>query len=69
MHLMEKLQLLLLEKFCYIDTNKKQETNVKGIYAAGDICWAPFQLAKVVGEGCVAGISACEYMKLNIFNI
>lgn len=43
------------ETFSYIDTNKKQETNIAGIYAAGDIAGHPHQMAKAVGEGCVAG--------------
>jgi len=51
------------EKFKYIDADKKQSTNVAGIYAAGDICGAPFQLAKAVGEGCVAGTNAAEYVR------
>lgn len=53
------------EIFCYIDTNKKQKTNIEGIYAAGDICGPPFQLAKAVGEGCIAGISASDYIKID----
>jgi thioredoxin reductase (NADPH) len=40
----------------YLHTNKKQETNVPGVYAAGDICGPPWQMAKAVGEGCVAGL-------------
>ena len=47
----------------YIATNKKMETNVPGIYAAGDICGPPWQMAKAVGEGCVAGLSAAGYVK------
>jgi thioredoxin reductase (NADPH) len=47
----------------YIKTNKKQETNVPGIYAAGDICGPPWQVAKAVGEGCVAGLEAASYAK------
>lgn len=43
------------ETFSYIETNKKQETNIPGIYAAGDIAGPPHQMAKAVGEGCVAG--------------
>ena len=56
------------EKFCYIETNKKQETNIEGIYAAGDICGAPFQLAKAVGEGCIAGICASDYIGVKKIN-
>jgi thioredoxin reductase (NADPH) len=47
----------------FIVTNKKQETNVPGVYAAGDVCGLPWQLAKAVGEGCVAGIEAAAYAK------
>jgi thioredoxin reductase (NADPH) len=50
-------------KFKYIETDKSQKTNIDGIYAAGDICGPPWQVAKAVGEGCVAGISASKYVK------
>jgi thioredoxin reductase (NADPH) len=49
------------EKFTYIVTDRKQATNIAGIYAAGDICGPPFQMAKAVGEGCVAGLSAGSF--------
>jgi len=51
------------ESMRYISTNKKQETNIPGVYAAGDICGPPWQMAKAVGEGCVAGIEAAAYAK------
>lgn len=51
------------EHFQYIVTDKKQQTNINGLYAAGDICGPPWQMAKAVGEGCVAGISAAKYVK------
>jgi thioredoxin reductase (NADPH) len=47
----------------YVVTGKKQETNVPGIYAAGDITGPPWQMAKAVGEGCVAGLEAAAYVK------
>ncbi len=47
----------------YIDTNKKMETSVPGVFAAGDICGPPWQMAKAVGEGCIAGIAAAGYAK------
>lgn len=47
----------------YISTNKKQETNIAGLYAAGDICGPPWQMAKAVGEGCVAGLEAAAYAR------
>ncbi len=55
--------MLDTETFSYIDTNKKQETNISGIYAAGDIAGPPWQMAKAVGEGCVAGWEAANYAK------
>jgi thioredoxin reductase (NADPH) len=51
------------ETMRYIEANKKQETNVPGVYAAGDICGPPWQVAKAVGEGCVAGLEAAAYVK------
>ncbi|WP_028581281.1 NAD(P)/FAD-dependent oxidoreductase [Desulfogranum japonicum] len=51
------------ESFKYIQTNKKQETNIEGIYAAGDIVGPPYQMAKAVGEGCVAGMEAATYAR------
>jgi thioredoxin reductase (NADPH) len=47
----------------FILANRKQETNVPGVYAAGDVCGPPWQLAKAVGEGCVAGLEAAGYAK------
>lgn len=52
-----------METFSYIDTNKKMETNIPGVYAAGDIAGQPFQMAKAVGDGCVAGWEAANYVK------
>ena len=51
------------EQFRYIVTDKQQQTNITGIYAAGDICGPPWQMAKAVGEGCVAGLTAAKYVK------
>jgi len=51
------------EQFKYIVTDKTQQTNVPGVYAAGDICGPPWQMAKAVGEGCVAGLAAAKFVK------
>jgi thioredoxin reductase (NADPH) len=51
------------ESFKYIATNRKQETNIAGIYAAGDIVGPPYQMAKAVGEGCVAGMEAATFSR------
>ena len=52
-----------METMSHIETNKKAETNVPGVYAAGDITGHPYQMAKAVGEGCVAGMEAANYAK------
>lgn len=57
------LGVQLDENMKYIEADKKQKTNVQGVYAAGDICGPPLQMAKAVGEGCVAGIEAATYAK------
>jgi len=51
------------ESFKYIAVNRQQETNIAGIYAAGDIVGPPYQMAKAVGEGCVAGMEAATYAR------
>ncbi|MEW5723398.1 MAG: FAD-dependent oxidoreductase [Thermodesulfobacteriota bacterium] len=51
------------ESFQFVVADKKQQTNVPGLYAAGDICGPPWQVAKAVGEGCVSGLEAAAYAK------
>ncbi len=63
MELATHLGVLLDDEMKYIQTNKKMETNIAGVFAAGDICGPPWQMAKAVGEGCVAGIGAASYAK------
>lgn len=55
--------MLDTEHFKYIATNRQQETNIPGVYAAGDIVGPPYQMAKAVGEGCVAGMEAASYAR------
>jgi thioredoxin reductase (NADPH) len=44
--------------------NRKSETNVPGIYAAGDVADAPFKQAITgVAEGVIAAYSAFDYLK------
>jgi thioredoxin reductase (NADPH) len=45
----------------HIETDKQMQTNIAGIYAAGDITGPPYQMAKAVGDGCVAGWNAANY--------
>ena len=39
-------------------------TNIRGLYAAGDVCGRPYQINKAVGEGQVAGLDAAKYLSL-----
>ena len=46
-----------------IKVNEKMETNVKGIYACGNITGGLQQICKAVYEGAQAGISASQYVR------
>lgn len=46
----------------HIGVNRQMETNLKGIFAAGDCTGKPYQYAKAVGEGNVAAHSVIEYL-------
>lgn len=50
------------EEDSHIKVNRKCETNMNGLYAAGDCTGRPYQYAKAVGEGNVAAHSAVEYL-------
>jgi thioredoxin reductase (NADPH) len=63
MELATSLGVALDDSMRFIRTDKAQQTNVPGIFAAGDICGPPWQVAKAVGEGCVAGLNAADYAK------
>ncbi len=63
MELAGTLGIELDDEMRFIKTDKNQATSIEGIFAAGDICGPPWQMAKAVGEGCVAGINAANYAK------
>jgi thioredoxin reductase (NADPH) len=63
MELAAHIGIRLDDEMKYIATNKNMETSVPGIFAAGDICGPPWQMAKAVGEGCIAGVAAANYVK------
>lgn len=46
----------------HIKVNRQQETNLPGVFAAGDCTGQPYQVAKSVGEGQVAGLNASKYV-------
>ena len=45
-----------------IVTDRRMATAVPGVFAAGDCTGKPLQLAKAVGEGNVAALSACDWL-------
>lgn len=45
-----------------ISVDRKMQTNLPGVFAAGDCTGAPYQIAKSVGEGNVAALSAVKYL-------
>jgi len=63
LELATRLGIQLDDEMKYIAADKQQATSVPGIFAAGDVCGPPWQMAKAVGEGCVAGLSAVKYAK------
>jgi len=46
----------------FIEVDSTMATAVPGVYAAGDCVGEPFQLAKAVGQGQVAALSAAKYL-------
>lgn len=57
---------VLENKEGYLVVNEKQETDVPGVYAAGDICVKQIrQAATAVADGAIAAINAAAYIKNN----
>jgi len=54
---------LQLNEEGHLAVDRDMATNVPGLFAAGDVTGPPWQMAKAVGEGCVAGLRAAEYIK------
>ena len=61
LELARKLGVLLRDGA--IDVGEHMETNVPGIYAAGDCTGGLLQIAKAVYEGAEAGLSAVRYLR------
>jgi len=47
----------------YIIVNEDKETNIKGVYAAGDVTGTLAQIVTAVGEGAIAATSAYYYIR------
>ena len=46
----------------HIEVNRQMETNLKGVFAAGDCTGKPYQYTKAVGEGNIAAHSVIEFL-------
>lgn len=46
----------------FIRVDSRMETNIPGLFAAGDCTGAPLQIAKAVGEGLIAAQAAAKYI-------
>ena len=46
----------------HIKVNRMMETNLPGVFAAGDCTGRPYQYTKAMGEGNVASHSVIEYL-------
>ena len=46
-----------------IVVDDKMQTNIPGVFAAGDCAGLPYQLAKAAGDGNMAALSASDYLK------
>lgn len=46
----------------HILVNKNMETNIRGLFAAGDVTGLPYQISKAVGEGQIAALNAVKYI-------
>ena len=47
----------------YILVNSNQETNIPGVFAAGDVTGGKGQIVIAAGQGAIAALSAYEYIK------
>ncbi len=47
----------------FVIVNKNAETNLKGVFAAGDITGGILQVSTAVGEGTIAAVNAYLYLK------
>lgn len=47
-----------------IKVDGKFATKVPGLFACGDVIGKPWQMARAVGQGCMAGLAAADYVKV-----
>lgn len=46
----------------HVEVDRNMQTNIPGVFAAGDCTGKPYQYAKAVGEGNVAAHAVCDYL-------
>ncbi len=46
----------------FVEVNRQMETNIPGLFAAGDCVGAPLQIANAVGDGLIAAQQAARYL-------
>ncbi|WP_058991233.1 NAD(P)/FAD-dependent oxidoreductase [Anaerococcus rubeinfantis] len=49
----------------HIKVNYDMTTNIKGLFACGDITGRPYQINKAVGQGQIAGLNAASFISKN----
>ena len=52
-----------LDEKNFIKVNGDQETNIEGVFAAGDVTGGVLQIATAAGKGCVAALAAYKHVK------
>ncbi len=61
----DKLVPGLLMRDGHIVVERDMSTNIKGVFACGDVTGKPYQYMKAAGEGNVAALSAVSYLTVN----
>jgi len=49
-----------------IKVDRDCRTETEGVFACGDITGQPWQMAKAVGEGCIAGLNAAAFVRKEV---
>lgn len=60
---LEQLLPGLRQEGRFIGVDRLMRTNLQGVFAAGDCTGLPHQIAKAVGEGLIAALSAAKYLE------
>ena len=59
----KKLGVIIDDKTSIIKVDENMQTNIKGLYACGNITGGLMQISKAVYEGSIAGLAVAEYLK------